>query len=140
LIPSLDPNNEANTFEIRLKLKNTAPGPLRFLVESYEYSLTSETRTTGPRAPSTIHVNGEMTYFPSGGFSRQQYESFGARTHGVMTYSIVYGHPDIGFTRRMTARFHLDYFRLTSNVTIHWLVREQEDIEITTLRVVPRSS
>ena len=107
LIPSLDLSNAGNTFEIRVLLGNTAPGPLRFFVEAYEYSIALETHTSRRHAASTIPINGETTYFPGGGFSRQQYDTFPDRAEGAVTYSIIYGHPDLGFTRRMTARFHL---------------------------------
>lgn len=100
VIPALDLRNLDNTFEIRLRVRNHANGPVRILVEKFYitiedrfYGSPAQFRSVPPRGAAT-------TLFPGGGFKKEAFDKFADTTNGTLEFSILYGHPEDHLSRR----------------------------------------
>lgn len=106
-----DPQNKANTLEIRPRIKNVAPGPIRYRVVRLYVTFNDRFVEWRASEDSILAREIERTIIPNKGFDAAAYESFGPETHGKIEFEISYGHPTDQFSRRTLKKFDLVLFK-----------------------------
>lgn len=113
---SLDHTNKQNTLEVRPLFKNTTSSPLRYLVElmeseiNHHHARVTATSVSKDRG-NIIAPNSTQTFLVSAGLTARQYKEMPTRTAGRLELSVVYGHPDREFERRMRKEAKIDVFK-----------------------------
>jgi hypothetical protein len=90
VIPSFDVTNVNNTLEVRLKIRNHANGPMRFLVERLHTTIEDRFWTTPAKFEGILPRAGGVTLFPGGGFKRDAFDKFADTANGRLDFSILY--------------------------------------------------
>lgn len=131
VVPALDLENERNTLEFRLVVKNTSQRPIRMQPEKIEFRVEDRFVEAIPRG-SIIAANMSITIIPNRGFSKDAWLTFKDRTHGSIVFSILYGHPDYPFSRRAIKYLDIDLFKTDEGkgVIINWLISHEADQEV----------
>jgi hypothetical protein len=52
-----------------------------------------------------------LTIFTHSGFNKEAWDAFKTRTSGSLEFSVIYGHPDYGYSRRATKKCELLIFK-----------------------------
>lgn len=135
VVPSLDLTNINNTLEIRLKIRNHATGPIKFLVEEFHTTIEDRFWTTPVQFNGVLPRMGAITLFPGGGFKKDAFDRFEERTKGRLKFSILYGHPDDKLSRRTTKILNLNIFKRTGEkelltVVVNWTIESETDVAI----------
>jgi len=134
VVPALDLENKANTFELRLLIRNAANGPVQFRSENWTLSI--EDRITPPSTAiiGTLARGEQRTMFPAGGFREEAYNDFKDRTEGTLEFSILYGHPDDPLSRRMSKTLRIFLFKTKpqartdkETASIQWRIVKETD-------------
>jgi hypothetical protein len=128
--PSLDIENNENTLEIRLFLRNFSGSPIKFVMKRLDEKIEAQLVSTADRG-AVIPRDVQLTFFPSGGFSRQQYDAFKDRTSGTIEYELLYGPPDGPPVRRAIKVLQLTIFIRRSagngSPSINWVIEKESD-------------
>ena len=132
LIPSLDKTNTTNCFEIRMTLRNTCDFPLTFQVVSWITMIGGRSVKTAYTPSAILHKGGEITVFPSGGLSSQEFRALKAYNSGSANIEIRYGHPDLSRRRRAVVTLRLDVNKSNAgkkseSVHLNWIIQDQLD-------------
>jgi hypothetical protein len=132
---SYDANNEGNSFEIRLRIRNHASGPMSFEFERIHVTIGDRFHTAPSGIIGVLSRVEAITIFPGGGFSKEAVARFKERDHGTLEYSILYGHPEDKLSRRSQKTLHLDVLKMEDKngdlaVSVNWVIRAQSDREI----------
>ncbi len=94
-----DTESDESNLQLGLNLFNAAPGPLRYEVESFDVVI-------GDRTIARPNFANRGAILSRGCGAQFFYQPFARnmvpdrRTQGVIRYSIKYGHPEFGFSRR----------------------------------------
>jgi hypothetical protein len=120
-------NSTDNILQIGLVFRNAADGPLLYDVERFDVVL--ENRTIA--APAFLNRGGVI---PRGGATTYRYPPFGTdaikpHMNGTIRYSIRYGHPEIGFSRRCKKELAVS-IRCDDKTAASYLIRSESDEEI----------
>ena len=107
--PSHDPDNIDNSLEFRFLIRNVAPGPLKYKIERINAIIGDRIRAT--RNGEGILPRNSSTMLRVGGFQKDQVDQLPNRISGIYEISIIYGHPDDGYSRRCSKRIHFDLIR-----------------------------
>ena len=131
VIAALDLDNEQNTLEIRLKIRNLTNRPIKVSVERLHIIIEDRFYTI-PTAIGFILARVEARIiFPGGGFGRAAYDAFKDRTSGTLEFVIIYGHPEDIFVRRAEKNVNFSIAKHkadgSESVSLNWIVREETD-------------
>jgi hypothetical protein len=127
----LDLDNQDNTLELRLQLRNTSIRPIRYEMEKLEFRI--EGRFVEAKVRSAILAAGStLTIFPHHGFNMAAWKAFKERTSGSIEFSILYGHPEYEHSRRATKKLALLVFKRSQEkeVAITWTIESETDEEL----------
>jgi hypothetical protein len=122
---SLDTGNSTNTYEVRLVLRNTAAGPMKYRIEKYECVIDNIIVKATHLAGNVIPKDGKMAFFPNTGYNKSQYTSLKDRSTGTLEYTIAYGHPDKPPSRRAYKLLRLDLFK--KKKALNWTILNESD-------------
>jgi hypothetical protein len=122
----LDLQNKANTLEIRPRIKNVAPGPVKYRAARLLVTFNDRFVEWGCN-DSILSREIERTIIPNKGFDAAAYESFGPETQGKLEFEILYGHPNDEFARRTSKKFDLIFFKRADGFVLHWYDRGDAD-------------
>jgi hypothetical protein len=122
---SLDTGNSANTYEVRLILRNTSAGPVKYRVEKYECTIDSIIVKATHAMGNVISKDGIGAFYPNIGYSKGQYAALKDRSTGTLELTIAYGHPDKPPCRRLYKLLRLDFFK--KKKTLNWTVLNESD-------------
>jgi hypothetical protein len=127
----LDLDNNENTLELRLQLRNTAVRPIRFEVEKLQFRIEDRFVEAIPKG-AILAPGMTLTLFPHRGFNITAWNAFKERTAGSVEFSILYGHPEYGHSRRATKKVALLLFKKDQgkDVRITWTIETERDEEI----------
>jgi hypothetical protein len=132
--PSLDADNVDNHLEFRLVFRNVANGPIKLLVETFSAVIEDRMANTKPGQSVIIPRASSLTIFPGGGFNEKAYDGFKTRTSGTITFSILYGHPEYGYSRKAEKTVSVELFKRVEKkkkvASINWYIRRESDISI----------
>ena len=135
VVSSLDVINTDNTLELRLKIRNHANGPMKFLVERFHTTIEDRFWTTPAKIEGVLPRAGGITLFPGGGFKKEAFDKFADKTNGRLDFSILYGHPEDSLSRRATKTLKLDVNKRKDEkgnpiVPINWIIESENDVAI----------
>jgi hypothetical protein len=97
VVPALDLNNPENTFELPLQLTNKAAGA--------RFNINLKSMNVELKIGLFVRILRERLYHVIYGTVLEK------RTTGSLEYSIIYGHPDYGRSRRTTKTIELHIFK-----------------------------
>jgi hypothetical protein len=120
-------NPAGGVLQLGLLLANAADGPLKYHVEEMEVII-------GDRTIPNPNFRSRGGVIPRGSEREFFYPPFGRdviqpRTNGVLRYSIIYGHPEIGFSRWAKKQLSLT-MRLDDRTGVRFLIDSESDEEI----------
>jgi len=127
-MPSLDPGNKVNTFEIRFTFRNTTNLPIRYSVESLDTTING-TKVSQKGITGVIPAMTSRLFLPNQGLSSKLYKDVPDRATGLFEISVVYGHAEMEFSRRATKVATIDVFKKNKgkNVSLNWIWRTDND-------------
>lgn len=123
-----DNNPEGAALQLSLILRNAADGPLRYHVEQFDVIIDDRT-ISHPVFTNrgAVISKGLQLMFSYPSFGK---EAIRDRSKGVIRYSIIYGHPEVGFSRRAKKELNFN-MRADKEVTgLHYTIRSESDEEI----------
>jgi hypothetical protein len=122
--------NNKNTLEVRIFLRNFSGVPIKFVMAKLDEKIEDQLVATTNRG-AVIPRESQLTFFPSGGFSRQQYDAFKDRTTGRIEYEILYGPSDGPPVRRAIKVLQLNVFIHRASgkeeALINWVIEKESD-------------
>jgi len=133
IFPSLYLTDQDSTLELRPRFKNASNRAFMYKFERLEFRIEDRFARGEPKG-AILAANTSLTVIPGFGFNRAAWDSFKDRTGGSVEFTIVYGHPEYGFSRRATKTVHLDLFTTKTDqvqaVNINWTIQKEDDEEI----------
>jgi hypothetical protein len=135
VVPSLDVANASNTLEVRLKIRNHANGPMKFMVERLHTTIGDRFWTMPAKFEAILPRAGGITLFPGGGFTKEAFDKFADTTNGGLEFSILYGHPEDNLSRRATKTLKLNVFKRKDEkgnpfVLVNWVIESENDVAV----------
>jgi hypothetical protein len=127
IIPAHDNDNRENCLEFRFLIRNTAPGPMRYKAERIDVIIGDRIRTS--RDLIGVLSRNAWTTLRVSGFDKELVSALKNYESGTYEFSIVYGHPQDNYSRRMTKRLRFDLVKKDAKVNEEapWVILEEKD-------------
>lgn len=115
------------TIQIGVVLKNTASGPVQFYVEDMDVIIENRTLTQPEfkKREGVIPIISERVFF----YPPMPQDYFKDRSRGMLKITIKYGHPELGYLRRIKRKLDLSV-RVDEKLSCVYLIEEESDAPI----------